>query len=182
MRKLRKMKIKKSALLFSITFLAALAVALPASADTLNLVLSNPVQIGIPGSTLTFDATASAPGSNSATVFLNGDNFNLDGATIDDSDFLNFPLSLDRGDSVTGSLFTVTLPSTIAPGSHFGFFEILGGSDPSSQDTIATVNFEIDTPAATPEPSTWMLLTTGLTLLIGVLYSRSKMGDAQFIS
>jgi hypothetical protein len=170
------MKTKKTALLFFIALLAALTLAMPASADTLNLVLSNPVQTGIPGSTLTFDATASAPASNSATVFLVGDNFNvtLDGATIDDSDFLTFPFSLDPGDSFAGPLFTVALPSTIAPGAYTGFFSILGGSDPSAQDTIATVNFEINAPAAVPEHGTWLLLATGLTLLAALLLGRSK--------
>jgi hypothetical protein len=177
------MNIKKTALSFSIALLAALALAMPASADTLNLVLSNPVQTAIPGSTLTFGANASAPFSNSVTIFLNGDNFNvaLNGATIDDSDFLNFPLSLDPGVGFAGSLFTVTLPSTIAPGTYTGFFEILGGSDPTLQDTIATVNFEIDSPPAVPEPDTWLLFATGLTFLAALLYSRSKIPDARFI-
>jgi hypothetical protein len=178
------MKITKTALSFSITLLATLALAMPASADTLNLVLSNPIQTGIPGTTLTFDATASAPSSNSETIFLNGDNFNgtLGGAVLDDSDFLNFPFSLDPGDSSEGSLFTVTLPSTLAPGTYTGFFEILGGSDPGAQDTIATVNFEIDAPAATPEPGTLLLLATGLTLLAAFLYNRSKTGEARLLS
>jgi hypothetical protein len=161
------MKIKKTALSFSIAILAGLVLAMPASADTLSLVLSNPVQIGIPGSTLTFDATASAPNTNNATVFLNGDNFNvtLDGATIDDSDFLSFPFTLDPGDSYTGPLFTVALPPTITPGTYnTGFFSILGGSDSSAQDTIATANFEIGSPSAVPEPGTWLLLATGVTL------------------
>ena len=177
------MKIKKSALSFSIALLAALALAIPASADTLSLVLSNPIQTGTPGSTLTFDATASAPGSNSATIFLNGDNFNvvLDGATIDDSDFLSFPFTLDPGDSFSGSLFTVALPSTLAPGTYTGFFSILGGSDSGAQDTLATANFEIDAPSTVPEPGTWLLLATGLTLLAALLYSRSKNGNAHFI-
>jgi hypothetical protein len=178
------MNIKKSAFLFSITLLAALALAIPASADTLNLVLSNPVQTAIPSATLTFDASASAPFSNGGTMFLNGDNFNLslNGALIDDSAFLlNFPLSLDPGVGVAGSLFTVTLPSNIAPGTYTGFFSILGGSDSDAQDTIATVNFEIDAPAAVPEPGTWLLLATGLLLLAALLYRRSKIGDARFI-
>jgi hypothetical protein len=177
------MKITKTALSFSIALLAALALAMPASADTLNLVLSSPVQTAIPGTTLTFDATASAPASNGAAVFLVGDSFNitLAGATIDDSDFLTFPLSLDPGDSFTGPLFTVALPLTIAPGAYTGFFSIVGGSDSGAQDPLATVNFEIDAPSAVPEPGTWLLLATGLTLLAALLYNRSKVSDARFI-
>src|ERR1700754_862757 len=177
------MNIKKSALSFSIALLAALALAIPASADTLNLVLSNPVQTAVPGGTLTFDANASAPFSNSGTIFLNGDNFNLtlNGAAIDDSGFFdNFPFTLDPGVGVAGTLFTVALPSTIAPGTYTGFFSILGGSDSGAQDTIATVNFEIDAPSAVPEPGTWLLFATGLTLLGALLYSRSKSDDARF--
>jgi hypothetical protein len=179
------MNIKKTALSFSIALLAALALVMPASADTLNLMLSNPVQTAIPGATLTFGASASAPFSNSGTIFLNGDNFNLslNGAVIDDSGlFLNFPPSLDPGVGVAGTLFTVALPSTITPGTYTGFFSILGGSDSNAQDTIATATFEIDAPAAVPEPGTWLLLATGLTLLAALLYQRSKTGDARFIS
>jgi hypothetical protein len=178
------MNIKKTALSFSIALLASFALAMPAAADTLDLTLSNPVQTAVPGATLTFDANASAPFSNTGTIFLNGDNFNLtlNGATIDDSGFLtNFPFTLDPGVGVASTLFTVDLPSTIAPGTYTGFFSILGGSDSGAQDTIATVNFEIDAPSAVPEPGTWLLFATGLTLLAALLYHRSKTGDARFI-
>lgn len=170
------MNIKKTALSFSIALFAALSLALPAAADTLNLTLSNPVQIAVPGGTLTFDANASAPFSNTGTIFLNGDNFNLilNGAKIDDSGFLlNFPFTLDPGVGVAATLFTVDLPTTIAPGTYTGFFSILGGSDSGSEDTIATVNFEIDAPSAVPEPDTWLLLATGLTLLAASLFMKN---------
>ena len=67
---------KKTA--FSISMLvlgAALLLARPASADTITLTLTNPVQSGVGGSTLSFDATVTAPGTNLGTVYLNGDNF-----------------------------------------------------------------------------------------------------------
>ena len=60
--------------------LLALAVALllsvPASADTVTLTLTDPVQFGgnSLGSSLSFDATVTAPITNSADVFLNSAN------------------------------------------------------------------------------------------------------------
>jgi hypothetical protein len=159
---------KKTVLSFSMLMLAVLLLVAPTYADTLNLALTNPIQTGTSNATLTFDATVSAPLANSGTLFLNGDNFNVSiaGAIIDDTSFLfNFPLSLDPGGSFTGTLFTLTLPSIISPGTHNAFFEILGGSDPATQNTLGPVNFQISTPTAVPEPGTWLLLASGLPLL-----------------
>ena len=156
---------KKTVLSLSMFLLTVFLPAAPASADSITLVLSNPAQTVSPGSTLTFDATVSAPLANGATVFLNGDSFgdNIPGSTIDDSGFLvNFPLSLDPGDNFTGTLFSVALPPGVAVGSYTGFFEIFGGSSADSLNPLATVNFQINT---TPEPGTWVLLATGLGIL-----------------
>jgi hypothetical protein len=159
----------------SMFLLAMFLPAAPASADSITLVLSNPAQTGATGSTLTFDATVSAPLANGATVFLNADNFgdNFPGSTIDDSGFLlNFPLSLDPGDSFTGTLFSVALPPGVAVGSYTGFFEILGGTGADSLNPFATDNFQINT---TPEPGTWVLLATGLGVLAaGILGCRYR--------
>lgn len=158
--------IKKTVLSLSLFLLAMFLSAAPAWADSIGLILSQPVQAGAPGSTLTFDATVSAPLANSATVFLNFDNFGdtIPGAnTIDDSGFfLNFPLSLDPGDTFTGTLFSVALPPGVAPGSYTGFFEIFGGSNADAGNPLATVNFQIN---ATPEPGSWVLLATGIGIL-----------------
>ena len=86
----------------------------PASADTITLNLANSVQTGAAGSTLSFDATVTAPGNNGTTIYLNGDNFTSLASPLtsnDDGFLLGFPLSLDPGESFSGLLFTITLPS-----------------------------------------------------------------------
>jgi hypothetical protein len=153
-------------------FVVAIFLLMPslALADTLTLSLSNPVQSANPGSTVTFDATVSAPSTNAAPIFLNSDSYTIDSPlTLDDTGFFSFPLSLDPGDSYTGALFTITLPSGLAPGDYTGSFGILGGADGSALDTLATTGFQV---SATPEPATMLLLATGLGLLAFVMYRK----------
>jgi len=164
------MMMKKTALSLSMLVLAVLLLAVsPALADTISLTLINPVQTGAPGSMLNFDATVSAPFGNGATMYLNGDSFDVSIAgpsPIDDSGFLlGFPLSLEPGDSFTGTLFSVLLPSGLAPGIYNGFFEITGGVDPSMLNELATVDFQINAESPVPEPGTWILFATGLCML-----------------
>ena len=163
---------KKTALILSMFVLAVLPLVMPASADTINLILSNPVQYGAPGSTLSFEATVSAPLANAATVYLNGDDFSVTipgPNTIDDSGFFfSFPLSLDPGDSFTGTLFSVALPSNLAISNYSGFFTITGGG-PADLGNLATVDFQVNT---VPEPGTWLLLATGLGVLAMAISGR----------
>jgi len=175
------MIMKKTAFSLSLVVPAVLLlVASPASADTISLVLSNPIQSGAPGSNLTFAATVSAPVANGAAVFLNADNYGINIAgpnSIDDSGFLlNFPLSLAQGADFTGTLFTIALPSNLLPGVYNGFFEIHGGSDANAQNLLATVNFQISTQTQSPvpEPGTWVLLATGLGVLAVGIFSRHQ--------
>jgi opacity protein-like surface antigen len=132
-----------------------------AHADTVTFTLTNPYQFdSISGGTLTYDATVSAPGSNGAAVFLNGDSFNVTAPiTLNDSDFFNeFPLSLAPGTSFTGDLFTLTVPPGLPFGTYLGTFTLLGGANGNASSTLGTVNFGV----VTPEPSSILLLLTGM--------------------
>jgi hypothetical protein len=167
---------KMKAVLSFIAPALLLMASLPASADTINIVLTSPVQNAQPGSPITFEATISAPSTNTGTIYLNGDNYTLGGLfTVDDTDFLNFPFSLDPGASATADLFTVTLLPGVPYGSYNGFFSILGGSDPFALDTIGTATFDVQ---VTPEPQTVTLLGTGL-LGLAVILMRRRTFAAQ---
>ena len=172
---------KKTALSISMFVLAALVLVPLASADTISLTLTNPVQTASPGSTVSFDATVTAIYDKLGPAFLNGDNFGVTGSlTIDDTPFLlNFPLMMSAGDSVTGLLFTVSLPANLAPGPYTGFFSILGGLNANALGTLDTADFTINA-SPVPEPATWALIGTGMTVLLfaGFTRRRTAFGDA----
>lgn len=156
---------KKTAFTLSTLLALLLVFGGSAFADTLNLSLSNPVQTAAPGSTVSFMATASAPVTNGATVYLNSDSFNVDSPlTLDDSGFfLNFPFTLDPGQSFTDLLFSVQIPAGTALTSKNGFFSILGGADGNGSDVLSTVQFQVNagSTSAVPEPASIFLLATG---------------------
>lgn len=167
--------IKKTAISISMFVLAIFLFVPLASADSINMTLSNPVQTGAPGSTLSFDATVLAVSDKLGPVYLNNGSFNTGPLTLDDSGFLlNFPSVMSGGDSFTGSLFTVTLPSGIVPGVYTGSFLILGGLDSSAVNTLATVDFTVNATSPVPEPGTYVLFGTGLTALVLVGFSQRQ--------
>ncbi len=151
--------------LLSLLVLAS-AVSVPAAlADTVSLTLLNPVQSGPEGTVFTYQATVSNP--NSVIEYLAGDSLNTQPGSlpVDDTQFFNeFPSFLNPGDSFTGDLFTVTATPGSAGTSDQGSFALQGGPDSADQAVIASVNFTANvTPAvaATPEPSSLLLLATG---------------------
>lgn len=138
---------------------------------TLEISLAAPVQSGTIGSTIFYDATFVNTGVS--TLFLNSISFDfsgipLDTLTADDAPFFtNFPLSLNAGDTFTGTLFGINILPTAAPGSYSPTVLISGGATsvelsplggPGKESVPFTVNA---TAVAAPEPGALVLLALG---------------------
>jgi hypothetical protein len=131
---------------------------------------------GVPGSTVSLETTLQNIG-NDSPLFLNGSSFNIDAPlTVNDLLFTNFPAVIADGDSATGILFSIDLPTDLTPGLYNGFYSILGGFSPDDQFDLADISFQVDVQpsvAPVPEPATLALLSTGVGAL-GAMYSRRR--------
>jgi hypothetical protein len=167
------MKKLKGLLILSLTFACLLLTSTAAKADSaLTITFASPYQAG-DGSVFDFYATLTNTGAD--TLYVNGGGVTVldTGLSLDDSPFntdSNF-WELAPGASYTGLFFTVTAPSYVQGASNYykGTYEIWGGANIESQDLLASPNFDIQ---VTPEPSSMVLLATGLVGLAGTLRRR----------
>jgi hypothetical protein len=137
-----------------------------AHADSITLTLSAPHQSSTSAGVFSYAATVSASSTNSGIEYLNGDLFSIQlPALLNDSGYLNnFPLDLTPGSSYSGVLFTLLVPASAGLGDFPGSFSITGGPTTASTVTLATVTFDAQ---ITPEPSSFLLLGTGLLAFAG---------------
>jgi len=96
-----------------------------------------------------------------------------------DTAFFNITWPLDPGGAYTGALFFVTVPLGTANGTYVGDFQVLGGSDGDIYDLLGdevlgdedfTINVGGESPV--PEPSSLVLLLTGIAGLAGTIRRR----------
>jgi len=173
------MKDLKKLPLLSLTMMGLLLAGMTAKAEPLSIILGSPFQTVSPGGTVAFDATVT--NTTEAVIFLNGDSSTLDASLepsdLSDADYANFPPSLDPGESFSDPLFTVTVPLGTPGGIYAGSFEITGGGTNSASFNVGSADFNIDvtgTASVVPEPSSLMLLISGMAGLAGTLRRRLR--------
>ena len=157
---------------YTLTLGALLLGGVFARADSLSMTIPTTGQTVAAGSLTPLVFYATVTNTDSSTIDLVADNINisLSSATptvnlpgtdlVDDSSFVyGWPLSLNPGDTYTGELFAVTItdPTTVA-GLYEGTFQITDGSSPNPVE-LGTADFSF---TVTPEPSSLLLIVTGL--------------------
>jgi hypothetical protein len=165
----------------TLTIMGLLLACASAKADDLAFTIFPQIQSVSPGDAtpLLFYATVTDTDAlDSAPLNLNGDQINIvNGANslpgddlVDDTGFwLNFWGPIDPQQTISDQLLlAVTVSDPTTPyGLYAGTFEIV---DPDNAE-LGTASFEVD---VSPEPSSFLLLATGLAGLAGTLRRRAK--------
>jgi len=150
--------------------LAAAAIA-PAHADSIAIIFNEPLFTVTPGQTgVTVLATLSNLDPVN-TIYLNGDNLTIPGATnVNDEFFTNAPLFLSPGaNAPLTELFRFDVPANAVTGTFTGSYEFLGGIGTDAQfnvDPLGQQAFQIRIQAV-PEPPASPLLAVALIVLLG---------------
>jgi uncharacterized repeat protein (TIGR01451 family) len=129
-------------------------------ADDVSVTIADPSQTATPGQTVDFTGTITNDIEDTADFTLSFSGF--DSSNLTPNSLLSSPFSIGEGASTsTIDLFSVTLNSTIAPGTYPVDFLLQGrGSDPPNE--IRDADGEVTITAVTPEPSTMWLVAIGL--------------------
>ena len=160
----------------AILILCACAVLLPGRsfADDVSVTIVDPSQTATPGQTVDFTGTITNDIEDTADFTFSFSGFD---SNLTPNSLLPSPFSIGEGATTsTIDLFSVTLDSTIGPGTFPVDFTLQGtGSDPPGEMRDADGEVTI---TVTPEPSTMWLLAAGLiifaTILPGFIRKRSK--------
>lgn len=159
---------------FTLAAVAALGACLPAAAQ-ISLTLDNPVQSGLPGSTLSYTLTLVNTGGTTLSLDSISTGFAQPDLSVDLTPFfVNFPASLLAGQSVTAVGIEIAIAGTAAPGGPYADFLTVGwgGGSESSQAFSASV-LSSGGGSAAPEPGTLALTLLGLAMAGGrVAYGR----------
>ena len=170
------MKRNKRNLLLTVTAVGLLLAAVSAHADPLSVILDDPNLTAIGGQTIYFYGTIT---NNDPT---NTYNLDCDGTTIDpsltfdDTGFQNnTPLFLLPGDSSGDvELFSLYIPDGEAVGLYTGQYQIQGNDGGDTGDfQIGEADISVD---VTPEPSSLLLMGTGMLLIAGLASRKAIVG------